>query len=96
MGKTNHAEDVWQMAMAVHSPLLVSYHMQPNNFKVRRELHGVNWFHSDHSPRVDFAHDLHFQGLVVLQWRPHMQFRTEMEKDNWNIVKVMEYTTLNP
>lgn len=59
--------------------------------KFVESLHGVNWFHSDHSP-----HDLHFLGLMVLQWRPHMQFRTEMEKDNWNIVKVMEYTTLNP
>ena len=59
--------------------------------KFVESLHGVNWFHSDHSP-----HDLHFLGLMVLQWRPHMQFRTEMEKDNWNVVKVMEYTTLNP
>lgn len=82
--------------MAVHLPLLVSYHMQPNNFKFVESLHGVNWFHSDHSLHVDFAHDLHFLGLMVLQWRPHMQFRTETEKDNWNIVEVMEYTTLNP
>lgn len=92
MGKTNRAEDVWQ------STNLFWFHITCSQtiLKFVESLHDVNWFHSDRSPHVDFAHDLHFQGLMVLQWRPHMQFRTEMEKGNWNIVKVMEYTTPNP